>query len=129
MNKQISLENIFRAVSANFIIDSKSEKPLQLVKMPGKIKNVGVGRSLFVYFALKCGHMPDQIMEKIRMTSQEFEGKVSRINDYVSVGRDKFNNDPNAPEDIYLFFYRKFLLIRSYLQYNHQYLSDDDILQ
>lgn len=128
MNKQLSLENIFLAIRLNCPVDARADRPLTLLKLPGKIRNTGVGRALFVYYALKSGHSQEDITERIRMTLEEFDGKKGRLNDFIAKGRHRFENDPNGPEDVYLFFYRKFLLVKSYLKYNHQWECVDDTL-
>lgn len=126
MNKQLSLENIFLAIRLNCPVDPEAEKPLLLYKQSGTVKHKGIGRMLFLYFAIKAGHDIESIQQHILMTGDELEGKIHKINKFITSGRLRFENDPNGPEDTSLFFYRKFLLVKSYLKYNHLFLVNDE---
>lgn len=121
---QITMIRIEEAIRANCIIDTYAEKKLTLVKYAGT-KNKGIGRILFMYFAVEAGYGKEDICDYLEMSEDELYGKASRIDHLFAEGKEKFEqvrhpgtsyNFANA-DDSALFFYRKIRLIENYLRY------------
>lgn len=121
ISKQVSLENISLAIKMNCLVDHEADRPLMLLKLPGVIKNRTMGRTLFIFLALQSGHTPHSIRFFLDMSPIEYETKMRKLPELLDKGRFRYETDPNGPEDLDLFFYRKLMLIASYLRYNHQY--------
>lgn len=121
--KKISLQNIAAAIRINCLIDSQAGKPLTLVKLAGKIKNTGAGRSIFIFFALQAGYDQEAICDYLDMTADEFSGKLSRLPMWIQEGQRRFE-EKQGPENPYRYFWRKFILVRHYLSLCHQFNCD-----
>jgi hypothetical protein len=119
--KFIPLREIERSITINCTIDQKSNKPLQLPKWQG-INNQGLGRSIFIFIALKIGYDKEEICDYLTMNPTEYDTKLAHLDEYYSHGKELFETIGHAAgyqetRDNYMFFYRKLVLAENYLKY------------
>lgn len=126
---KVSLDAIEKAIRQNCIIDYKATKRLTLKRYVGG-RNIGMGRNLFIFFALKAGYRPQAICDYIDMTRDEFKGRHGRLEGFFVEGKKQFEQisglqdlqSKTEVKDSSLLFYRKMLMIRSSLFTNHHEL-------
>jgi hypothetical protein len=118
----IPLQEIDRGIRINCQIDHGAFKPLTLVK-EGNIKNQGVGRSLFIYVALKVGYDKEKICDYLGITANEFDNKVETLPQLYKTGKHFFVYKVKAEDqdETCLLFYRKLLLVGNYLRYKYSF--------
>lgn len=116
---KITLEQIEQAVSVNCVIDHTNLKRLTLKKLPGPIKNTGIGRLIFIYLADKLWYTGEEIREYIGMTTEEYGTRFERLPRLIREGREAFESNPTHYDDVPLFFYRKLRLITNYIYVTH----------
>lgn len=121
MSKIIPLREIERSIAINCTIDQKSNKALQLPKWQG-LNNQGLGRSIFMFIALKSGYNKEEICDYLAMNSNEYENKLKVLDEYYTNGKELFETIGHTAgyqetRDNYMFFYRKLVLAENYLKY------------
>lgn len=121
-SNKITLTDIDGAIKANCSIEYNAPKPLTIKKWKGQ-NNGGIGRSLFIYIALKADYTPEQIYDYLGITPHEYKTKAAVVGDHYNHGKILFEHAKNQvdPNDTDLFFYRKLILISNYLRYRFQW--------
>lgn len=119
--KLIPLREIERSIAINCTIDQKSMKPLQLPKWQG-LNNQGLGRSLFIFIAIKAGYNKEEICDYLIMNPTEYDNKQRTLDEYYTNGKELFHTIGHTAgyqetRDHYMFFYRKLVLAENYLKY------------
>lgn len=120
--KKITLTDIDKAIKSNCIVEYNAPKALTLKKGKGQ-PNGGIGRSLFIYFALKIEYTPEEIFDYLGITEHEYKSKSAVLSQMYDNGKLLFEH-PDAQSDVNeneLFFYRKLVLIGNYLRYRFEW--------
>lgn len=115
------MREIERSIAINCTIDLKSNKALQLPKWQG-LTNQGLGRSIFMFIALKAGYNKEEICDYLAMNPVEYDQKEKTLAEYYSNGKHLFDTVGHTAgyqetRDNYMFFYRKLVLAENYLRY------------
>lgn len=119
---QIFLADLEYAIVKHCQIDTQEEKKLVLLKHASH-KNKGLGRSLFMFCAMKMAYDRIDICSYLDMTDDEWYMRVGKLDNLYSVGREDFYNqvgtryEKQDVENPNLFFYRKYLLVSNYLKF------------
>lgn len=119
ISPKISLLTIEKAIRANCLIDDKADKRLSLkLTLPGHL-NKGIGRTLFIYFALQAGHERADVVNFLECGVQEWDTRIRQYEELYGPGR--VTAGEALPKDLAAFFYRKLRLVANMLHLSADY--------